>query len=523
MQAPPYRVLSGKPRHSLPLYGIGATRALEAQLAASLPPHSLMQRAGLATARLALALAPHTPTFWIACGPGNNGGDGLEAALHLHTWGKRVWVTNLGTPAGMPVDAAAALHRALAAGVVVQSEPPVDFDFCIDALLGLGMAQTAGSTARPLDGRIDGPMAEWIRRINASAAGVLAVDLPSGLQADTGVQNDVCVRAHNTLSLLTLKPGLFTAQGRDASGDVWLDSLQKETKVQAVPDAWLLGTPQPVARAHAAHKGSFGDVAVVGGAPGMVGAAWLAARAAQACGAGRVYVGLCAADSMADRMGLDSSHPELMFRKIADLPFDRAVVVIGCGGGNALGPDLARALSQAPGLVADADALNLIAQDKQLQKLLQKRSGRGWASVLTPHPLEAARLLQCNTAQVQSDRLAAAQLLAAQFDCAVVLKGSGSVVAAPACVPIINPTGSGSLAGAGTGDVLAGMVGAALARMAVTCGPLSGPLSDPFSKPFSALQNTVADAVHRHGDAATNWPKDRALPASHLLYLLNVI
>ena len=182
-------------RRPHPLYQVTASRQLEASLAAGLPPHTLMQRAGLATARLALALAPHAQTFWLACGPGNNGGDGLEAAMHLQQWGKTALVSWLGTPQDAPADARASHARAQAAGVRFLDAPPAECDCCIDALLGIG-------ATRPAEGRL----ADWIGQINALSVPVLAVDLPSGLHADTGATIGLCVRASHTLSLLTLKP-----------------------------------------------------------------------------------------------------------------------------------------------------------------------------------------------------------------------------------------------------------------------------------------------------------------------------
>ncbi|MEQ1658520.1 MAG: NAD(P)H-hydrate epimerase, partial [Hylemonella sp.] len=184
------RVTSGQPQ---PLHGAAATRTLEAALATTLPPHTLMQRAGLATARLALAIAPHARNYWIACGPGNNGGDGLEAAMHLQQWGKTPLVSWLGTPATAPADARASHARAVAAGVRFVDAPPADCDICVDALLGTG-------TSRAPEGRL----ADWIAHINTLGVPVLAVDLPSGLNADTGATPGPCVRASHTLSLLTL-------------------------------------------------------------------------------------------------------------------------------------------------------------------------------------------------------------------------------------------------------------------------------------------------------------------------------
>jgi len=445
-----------------------------------------MQRAGLAVARLALAVAPHARTIWVACGPGNNGGDGLEAAMHLQSWGKHPIVTWLGNPANAPADAAASHQRALAAGVSFADTPPQHHDLCIDALLGIGASRAP-----------DGRMAEWITQINAGTAPVLAVDLPSGLNADTGHAPGVTVQAQFTLSLLTLKPGLFTAQGRDAAGDIWLDQLGVTHGAQSPPPtACLCGPPTSASRPHASHKGSYGDVAVLGGAPGMTGAALLAASAALHGGTGRVFVGLLDGGSM----NVDVQQPELMFRPVNALDLKAMTVVCGCGGGDAVRSVLARTLSTAARLVIDADALNAIAADSQLQTLLTTRGQRGYPTVLTPHPLEAARLLGTTTAQVQSDRLTAAQELASRFNCVVVLKGSGTVIAAPGQLTALNPSGNARLATAGTGDVLAGMIGARLAAG------------------LPAFEATCK-AVYRHGRAADRWPHDQPLTAGALAKL----
>ncbi|WP_066710332.1 bifunctional ADP-dependent NAD(P)H-hydrate dehydratase/NAD(P)H-hydrate epimerase [Curvibacter delicatus] len=467
-----------------PLHQVAITRQLEATLADRLPPHTLMQRAGLATARLALALAPHASTFWLACGPGNNGGDGLEAAMHLQQWGKTALVSWLGTPQEAPADARASYARAQAAGVRFLDAPPAACDCCIDALLGIGVT-------RPAEGRL----AEWIAHINTLSVPVLAVDLPSGLNADTGACDGPGVRATHTLSLLTLKPGLFTGQGRDAAGEVWFESLGAENVAAPPAQATLSGAPLPHARPHASHKGSYGDVAVIGGAPGMTGAALLAACAALHQGAGRVFVGLLDGGSL----GVDANHPELMFRPLEALDSAQLTVVCGCGGGTAIATQLPRFLSKAPLAVIDADALNSIANDSQLQQQLRARHARGRQTVLTPHPLEAARLLDTTTAAVQHDRLATAQQLAQRFYCTVVLKGSGTVIATPGITPAINPTGNALLATAGTGDVLAGMIGARLANGR------------------SAFQ-AACEAVWLHGRAADTWPHDQALTAGALAH-----
>ena len=181
------------PARRIPLHTIEASRRLERTAAATLPPHTLMQRAGLAVARLALALAPHARTIWIACGPGNNGGDGLEAAMHLQRWGQHPVVTWLGDEASVPEDARASLARARSAGVTFSATPPAGLgpdDLCIDALLGLGAARAP-----------QGRMADWLRTMRASPAHVLAVDLPSGLNAETGnfAPDSIAVDDHSTL------------------------------------------------------------------------------------------------------------------------------------------------------------------------------------------------------------------------------------------------------------------------------------------------------------------------------------
>jgi hydroxyethylthiazole kinase-like uncharacterized protein yjeF len=457
-----------------PLHGIAATRAREAAALASVPAYTLMARAGAAVARLALALAPHARRILVLAGPGNNGGDGIEAATRLIGFGKRAAVVLVGDAERRSGDAAQALARARAAGVDVR---PFDAggehddgapDLVIDALLGIG------ATRAP-----EGAIAAAIERIAALAARgarVLAIDVPSGLDADRGQPlGPHCVVAADTLTMLTLKPGLFTAAGRDHAGRAWLDRLGAGEEDSAA-DAWLVGRGDPACaaapRRHSAHKGSFGDVAVVGGAAGMTGAAWLAARAAHAAGAGRVFVDVLADRAEGSSDGLDPCRPELMFRRGwwsgASETVASATVVCGCGGGDAVRAALPRLLSIVPRLVVDADALNAIAGDTALQALMTARATRGFATVLTPHPLEAARLLASTTAAVQGDRLRAARELAERYRTVIVLKGSGTVVAVVAEAPRISATGNASLASAGTGDVLAGWIGGRWAGSSAT-------------------------------------------------------
>ena len=501
-----------------PLFGCAASRQIEQAALAGAAPHALMAAAGLGIARLALATAPQARRVWIAAGPGNNGGDGLVAARHLQQQGLAVRVSLLGDASRLPADAQQALAQARQAGVAItpglggdgDGVGPVDqpggqpgnqprnqpADLAIDALLGLGASRAP-----------DGEMAEAVRRLNAGRAPVLAVDLPTGLCADSGQRLGAnAVRATHTLALLTLKPGLFTGHGRDHAGRVWLDRLG--LACPAPPSAWhapasaglsanpsaspsanpsaspsahanaraddhahaqasavtayLIGPEALQAllpgRSHAQHKGTFGDVLVLGGAPGMAGAAWLAARAALTAGAGRVYLARLDGDA-----GPDTARPELMVRRVAAALnpdfLAQCTVVCGCGGGKAVRAVLPAVLAHAARLVLDADGLNAVAADPALQAALRARAANGQPSVLTPHPLEAARLLASNVAAVQAHRLGQAQTLADRLQSVVVLKGSGSVIAAPGRTPAINPTGNARLASAGSGDVLAGCLG----------------------------------------------------------------
>ena len=475
------------------LFDVAGTRQIEQAAAAALPPHTLMQRAGLAVSRLAMAVVPHAGTIWVACGPGNNGGDGLEAAAQLRLRGFAPVVTLAGDAARLPPDAADSLLRAREAGVTFAASPPTHWDLAIDAVLGIG------ATRPP-----EGALADWLDRMHAGAAPVLSVDVPSGLDADTGrlartaaTPGDSQRAPRFCLTLLTLKPGLFTADGRDAAGEVWFDDLGCDPAIRsaATPVARLFGAPAPAMRLHASHKGSYGDVAVIGGAPGMAGAAWMAASAALHGGAGRVFLGLLDPHA-SETVG---AQPELMLRRPESIDLAAMTVVCGCGGSDAVHAVLPRVIAMSARLVLDADALNAVARDPALQTLLAARRGQGreHPTVLTPHPLEAARLLGVDTAALQSDRPKAARDLAARYGAVVALKGSGSIIAAPDARTAINLSGNARLATAGTGDVLAGMVGAALARSE------------------SAVE-AARSAVWRHGDLADRWPADVPLTAGAL-------
>jgi hydroxyethylthiazole kinase-like uncharacterized protein yjeF len=465
-----------------------------------------MQQAGLAAARLAQAIAPHARRIWVAAGPGNNGGDGLEAALQLHLAGKAVKVGLLFDRDKHPADAQAALTRALQAGLPVETDWPRDWiadmgpqDLCIDALLGLG-------TSRPPSPA----MQKWIEAINLSPAQVLALDLPTGLDPSSGQLsgphgNAHAVQADHTLTFVAAKPGLFMGHGRDLCGEIWLARLSSDHETTpALADkaatAWLNTPNEMPGKTHASQKGSQGDVAIVGGEPitlhgmGMSGAAVLAAMAALHAGTGRVILSLLGESNL-------PVPPDLMQRPWHRLALEKLHVVCGCGGGQAVQTALPDVLARSAQLVLDADGLNAVAQVATLARALRRR-GAAQPTVITPHPLEAARLLDTHTGQVQGNRLQAAQELAQLFQCVVVLKGSGTVIAAPGQTPRINTPGNGKLAIGGTGDVLAGLIGARLAQG------------------LSAF-DAACTAVHQHGRMADVWPKHQALTASALAQALS--
>jgi hydroxyethylthiazole kinase-like uncharacterized protein yjeF len=481
-----------------PVYEHDALRQLEHRLQSN-SPRPLMQLAGLDAAQLALAIAPHARRIWVFAGPGNNGGDGLEAALHLHQWGKQVLVCWMGSTTRTSPDALMAWQRASAAGVALESAVPESWpentdgqDLCIDALLGLG----ANRALSP-------EMQACVQAIQKFPGKVLALDGPTGLNLENGQWLGSCeaptvaVHADHTLTFIAAKPGLFMGHGRDACGQIWLDDLGHLANGSYVPPQALLNAAYaPPTKSHASHKGSHGDVAVIGGEPmalrgmGMTGAAVLAASAALHAGAGRVILSLLSGQAA------EHAPPDLMQRDWQRLDLEQLHVVCGCGGGEAIRARMPEVLQRSAQLVLDADGLNAVADDPALQHLLHQRA-KLKPTVITPHPLEAARLLKTSTTQVQSNRLRAAQNLAALFDCTVVLKGSGAVIAAPGQTSRINTSGNGRLATGGTGDVLAGLIGA---RMAQGLGS------------FEA----ACAAVAQHGQMADGWSDDLPLTASTL-------
>lgn len=436
-----------------PLYSVAEIRDIEHAAAARLPAGTLMQRAGQAAADCALGMLGGGYVLVLA-GPGNNGGDALEAAANLVLAGIDVSVLHLAGSATVAPETAHALERARASGAEFIDTLPQErgWGLVIDGLFGIGLA-------RPLEGAAR----ELVQALNRVGGPVLALDVPSGLDADTGAligPHGVALRAVQTITFIADKPGLHTFAGRDYAGEVIVAALGIESLPQASAG---LNDPERFAaqltpRLHDSHKGSFGDVAIVGGAAGMMGAAVLAARGALFTGAGRVFVA-----SLDPGPAYDSVQSEIMFRSAADYNGSNSTLVLGPGMGDSAGAirALVKALDGPSPLVLDADALNLVAASPDLQGHLSARSA---PVIMTPHPLEAARLLGVTAGVVQGDRLAAAREIAARFGAVVVLKGSGSVIADKDGLAMINPTGNPGLASGGTGDVLAGVCGSLLAQ-----------------------------------------------------------
>jgi len=446
-----------------PLYTVAQLRTIEHAASSTLAPGTLMTRAGKAAADYALALLGESggdlrgaPVLVLA-GPGNNGGDAFEVAANLAEAGVNATVLHL--PGEGNDDAssetAAAYERARSGSVGWLDMLPPDGEWAlvVDGLFGIGLTRA-----------LTGEYREVVTGLDGLRCPILALDVPSGLGADTGAvigPDGIAVRATHTITFVADKPGLHTADGRDHAGLVRVDTLgidAASTPASAAMNGLHVFAHCFAARRQNSHKGSFGDVAVIGGAHGMAGAPVLAARGALYAGAGRVYVA-----ALNTPPGYDSSQPEIMFRAADDLDLFGRTLVLGPGMGDSVDAMrlVAKALDSDCPLVLDADALNLIGASPDLQARLAQRSA---PSVLTPHPLEAARMLGMTVSVVQADRLASARELAQRMHAVVILKGSGTVIAGPDGAVLINPTGNAGLATAGSGDVLAGICGALLAQ-----------------------------------------------------------
>ena len=420
---------------------------------------ALMERAGLAAAERARDMMHGGGKVLVLAGPGNNGGDAFVVARHLRAWFFDVTVAFAGARERLPADAAAAYAAYVDGGGDIVAALPEQWHgaLVIDGLFGIGLKRA-----------IDAPYAAWIEWANGCGTPVLALDVPSGLDAETGMSTGPVIAARKTITFIARKPGLVTGDGVDLCGHVHVDDLRLDELVrEAARGHWLtwpeLAKSLPAVlqrRRSNVHKGTFGTLCVIGGARGMIGAPLLAGRAALRAGAGRVRVGYASRS----HPSVDFGAPELMARGAdAVLEAGGDVFVVGPGLGTEVRARdlLGRAVAMPVPLVLDADALNLVATDAGLRAAVVKRDA---PTLLTPHPAEAARLLNTETRAIQANRLDVCLELARTLHAHVVLKGAGSVLAAPDGRWDVNGSGNPGLSAAGSGDVLAGFAGAMLGQ-----------------------------------------------------------
>jgi len=435
------------------------------------PDEVLMESAGRLIAAVALEERRSGGRVTCVCGPGNNGGDGFVAARHLHQWGVPVQIVLVAERASLRGAAARNLDRAERAEVPFGEAygRAADGDVVIDALFGTGLAREVVGPAAAAVG--------WIEE-QSPRARIVAADLPSGLDADTGQVHGAGVRADVTVTLGLPKLGLALEPGRSLAGRVVVGRIGIVESAPGVEAAATLltragaGTALPQRPTHG-HKGSFGHVLIAAGSEGKTGAAALAAEGAIRAGAGLVTLA-CPASALpilevkcteAMTVALPESASR-QFGEAAEAPLvelarERDVVVLGPGIGreDTTAALVRAAVSRFAGpVVLDADAL--IAYAGQPGSL----SACPGTLVLTPHPGEAAALLGSTVAALNADRVAAARRLALASEAVVVLKGAGTVIAAPDGRVRVNPTGGPNLATGGTGDVLAGVIGGLLAQ-----------------------------------------------------------
>lgn len=439
------------------LFDSAAARSLDAQASALAGDGgwSLMCAAGLAAWQCLLQHWPGAQALCVVVGAGNNGGDGLLLAAHALRAGRRVRVVALaGKPPATPLAARALAELQAAGGTCVPFDGRLpEADVVVDALFGLGLKGAPRGDAQAL-----------VEAINAQRAPVLTLDVPSGVDADRGSVPGVAVRAAVTLQFIVAHRGLHTGDGLEHAGARMLAPLSLPEAawdgVQPAAERWQqdrLKALLPPRRTNA-HKGSSGHVLCAGGNHGSGGAVLLSAHAVLRTGAGLASIATRGEHVAAALARL----PEAMCHAVEDGPalrllLQRAdVVAVGPGlGQDDWAQELWRAVRDSGHpLVVDADALNLLARDPRPLP----------DAVLTPHPGEAARLLECTTAEVQQDRFRAATELAERFNCVVVLKGAGSVVAAPSRRPALIAAGNPGMAVGGMGDLLTGVIAALRAQ-----------------------------------------------------------
>lgn len=438
------------------LYSAAQVRSLDASLiAAGTPGFELMQRAAHATWRALVRRWPTAKEMSVLAGHGNNAGDGYLVAALAKRAGWTVRVLAVGDPQRLQGDAALAHAEAVSEKVLIEPWTAQSGirGIVLDALLGTG-----------LGGDVREPYASAIAAINSSGLPVAAVDIPSGLCADTGRVLGCAVCADLTVTFIGLKLGVFTGDAADVVGELVFNDLRADPQLlEAAPRSALRLTaanlPRLAFRQPASHKGKFGHVLLIGGDRGYGGAILLSAQAALRSGAGMVSVATrgehvpAALARIPEAMVLGASSAN----QLMELLQKASVLVVGPGlGQTAWARSLLSAAANAPlPQVWDADALNMLAEAcVSLPRYC----------VITPHPGEAARLLGLSTAEVQADRPAAARALSKKYTAVVVLKGAGSLIASPDGRLALCHQGHPAMATAGLGDVLAGLLGALLAQ-----------------------------------------------------------
>lgn len=430
---------------------------LEMRAANQLGADTLMKRAGAAAAELIMKRLEDAGVeqrrVTLLVGPGNNGGDALACACELREKGA---VVNVVLPGGRRPTSALALaqlERWTQAGGTTYDDPYMTekADCVVDGLFGTGLAKP-----------ITGDYLDAVLWFNERQALKVSLDIPSGLNPVTGhwTGSYPGCSADVTITFLCVKSGLYMCEGADAAGEIVLNELDVSVPLSPLSVIGADEFPRVLRpRVKNSHKGDYGSVAVIGGTDGMIGASILAARAALISGAGRVTLE-CRAEHAPH---VDMVYPEIMFATKPVNLEDFDAIVLGCGLGTSAEAKarVIEALNCQKPLILDADALNIIAADIKLQDMVLARRA---PTVLTPHPGEAARLLRRDTAGVTADRVAACRELAVQTGAIVVLKGAGTVISMRSSRTWINPTGSPMLATGGSGDVLAGMIGAMFAQ-----------------------------------------------------------
>jgi NAD(P)H-hydrate epimerase len=422
----------------------------------SIPGMTLMESAGASAYHLMRSKWPGAKCIHVLCGPGNNGGDGYILARLANEDHLLVKLQQVGNHEKLTGDALQAAERCIASGLepvqYVESELN-ESDVIVDALLGTG-----------LDREVTGQWQEAIDTINRCDTPVLSLDIPSGLNADTGRIMGCAVHAKATMTFIGLKQGLFTGQGVEYAGDVHFDKLDVPdevlTKITSMTTRITLDDLRSLLkpRSKSSHKGNYGHVLVVGGDQGFAGAARLSAEAAARTGAGLVSLATHANHAALITMAV----PEIMAHSIENsieikpLLEKASVVAIGPGlGQSTWGASLfSKVLEGKLPLVVDADALNILAREPV--------SSDRW--ILTPHPGEAARLLNCEPRDIQSDRVSAASEIQKKYGGIVVLKGSGSIIADDEGNISICSAGNPGMASGGMGDVLTGIIAGLIAQ-----------------------------------------------------------